>query len=144
VTGACDADTWDAVVVGARGRRRDGVPAGPSGTARPARRPGALVEAPVERVGGSVSATTYGYWTGLQTDGYEWNFVPRAASGAIPTNQGQACVFASSKPDSVGRGGLDALTRLVAKSSPPLAARLADADAPSTFRTFRGNRAFVR
>ena len=103
-----------------------------------------LVEAPVERVGRSVSATTYGYWSGLPTDGYEWNFVPRAASGAIPTNHGQACVFASSTPGRVGRGGLVPLTRLVAESSPPLAARLAEAEAPSTFRTFRGNRAFVR
>ena len=64
-----------------------------------------LLEAPVERVGRSVSATTYGYWTGLQTDGYEWNFVPRAASGAILTNHGQACVFAAPSPTASAGAG---------------------------------------
>ena len=43
----------------------------------------------------SVAAVTYGYWTGLETDGYEWNFRPDAAPGVIPTNDGRACVFAS-------------------------------------------------
>src|SRR6266511_2862175 len=39
------------------------------------------VGAPYERIGRSVGATTYGYWTGLDTDGYEWNYRPNAASG---------------------------------------------------------------
>ena len=63
------------------------------------------VGAPYERVGRSVAAVTYGYWTGLETDGYEWNFRPDAASGVVPTNDGQACVFASASPRRIGRGG---------------------------------------
>ena len=51
-----------------------------------------------ERVGTSVAAMTYGYWTGLAVDGYEWNFRPDAASGVVPTNDGQACVYASASP----------------------------------------------
>jgi len=76
-----------------------------------------------ERVGTSAAAVTYGYWSGLETDGYEWNFRPGAASGVIPTNHGQACVYASASPRRIGRGGLAPLTQIVADSSPDLAAK---------------------
>ena len=82
---------------------------------------------------------TYGYWSGLQTDGYEWNFRPGAASGLIPTNDGQACVFASASPRRIGRGGLAPLTQIVADSSADLADRLAAAGPPSALRTFAGD-----
>jgi hypothetical protein len=85
------------------------------------------VGAPFERLGRSVAATTYGYWTGLDTAGYEWNFRPNAASGVIPTNDGQTCVFANASPQRIGRGGLDPLTRIVTQSSGDLAERLAAA-----------------
>ena len=58
------------------------------------------------RMGQHASATTYGYWPDLATDGYEWNFHPNACSGVIPTNDGQACVFASASPKRIGRGGV--------------------------------------
>ncbi len=86
------------------------------------------VRAPFERVGTSVAAMTYGYWPGLAVDGYEWNFRPDAASGVVPTNDGQACVYASASPRRIGRGGLETLTRIVAESSPDLAVRLAAGD----------------
>ena len=104
----------------------------------------ALVDAPVERVGAGSGAVTYGYWAGLELDGYEWNFRPRAASGVIPTNDGLACVFASGPRRRIGRGGLEPLTSLVRDSSPQLAARLAEAVAPQRFRTFRGLPGLVR
>ncbi|GLZ28580.1 FAD-dependent oxidoreductase [Lentzea sp. NBRC 105346] len=103
-----------------------------------------LVHAPFDRVGRSVAAVTYGYWTGLRTDGYEWNFRPGAASGVIPTNDGQACVYASGPPRHIGRGGLDILTRIVALSSPGLAKRLEHATPPRSLRTFTGQRAHLR
>jgi len=102
------------------------------------------VGASFERIGTSASAVTYGYWSGLETDGYEWNFRPDAASGAIPTNDGQVCVFASASHRRIGRGGLEPLTRIVAESSPDLAARLAGASPPSTLRTFTGQLGHVR
>jgi 2-polyprenyl-6-methoxyphenol hydroxylase-like FAD-dependent oxidoreductase len=97
-----------------------------------------------ERVGASASAVTYGYWSGLETDGYEWNFRPNAASGVIPTNDGHVCVFASASRRRIGRGGLDRLTNIVTESSPDLAARLADASPPSSLRTFTGQPGHVR
>jgi 2-polyprenyl-6-methoxyphenol hydroxylase-like FAD-dependent oxidoreductase len=102
------------------------------------------VGAPFERVGTSVAAVTYGYWSGLETDGYEWNFRPNAASGVVPTNDGQACVYASASPRRIGRGGLEPLTRIVAESSPDLTARLAAAAPPPALRTFTGRLGYVR
>jgi 2-polyprenyl-6-methoxyphenol hydroxylase-like FAD-dependent oxidoreductase len=102
------------------------------------------VGAPFERLGTSAAAVTYGYWSRLEADGYEWNFRPDAASGVIPTNDGQVCVFASASPGRIGRGGLEPLVRIVAKSSPDLAARLAAATPPAALRTFTGQRGHVR
>jgi len=101
-------------------------------------------DAPFERVGISAAAVTYGYWSGLQTDGYEWNFRPDAASGVIPTNNGQACVFASASPQRIGRGGLAPLTQIIAESSADLAGRLATAVPPRALRTFTGQPGHMR
>ncbi|MGH3346205.1 MAG: NAD(P)/FAD-dependent oxidoreductase [Nocardioides sp.] len=102
------------------------------------------VAAPYERVGKSVASVTYGYWTGLETDGYEWNFRPDAASGVVPTNAGQACVFASASPRRIGRGGLGALTRIVAETPGDLPARLSAAAPPTALRTFTGRPGYLR
>ena len=103
-----------------------------------------LVAAPLERRGTSTSAVTYGYWAGLETDGYEWNFRPGAASGVIPTNDGLACVFAGAPRERMGRGGMETLLRVVADSSPELATRLARGSTRGTVRFFRGHPGFVR
>ena len=104
----------------------------------------ALVDAPVERRGTSANAVTYGYWSGLETNGYEWNFRPGAASGVIPTNDGLACVFAGAPRGRSGRGGMETLIRVVRDSSPELARRLAKASAPREVRFFRGYPGFLR
>jgi flavin-dependent dehydrogenase len=96
------------------------------------------VHAPYETVGSAGSSCAYGYWTGLETDGYEWNFRPDAASGVIPTNDGQACVFAAATPERIGRGGMQVVEEIVAESAPDLLPRLAAAEPPRSLRTFRG------
>ncbi|HWM22499.1 MAG TPA: NAD(P)/FAD-dependent oxidoreductase [Ilumatobacteraceae bacterium] len=103
-----------------------------------------LVGARLERVGTGASAVTYGYWSDLDTDGYEWVFRPDAATGVIPTNDGLACVFASATPSRIGRGGLDVLRDVLAASSPELAERVAGATAPRGTRTFAGRPGHVR
>src|SRR5262249_26478727 len=82
-----------------------------------------LVDAPVEHVGRHSSAITYGYWTGAEVDGYEWIYRPNAIAGAIPTNGGQVCVFASATPERIGRGGTDAIESIVRSTAPDLADR---------------------
>ena len=42
------------------------------------------VGAPALRVGQHLSAMTYGYWSDLETNGYEWTFRPNACSGHHP------------------------------------------------------------
>ena len=54
-----------------------------------------LVSAPTYRVGQHATATIYGYWSGLDVDGYGWYFLPGVSAGAIPTNSGQVCVSIS-------------------------------------------------
>ena len=102
------------------------------------------VGAPYEKVGSAGSSCTYGYWTDLDTDGYEWNFRPNAASGVIPTNDGQACVFAAATPKRIGRGGRRILEEIVAESAPDLVPRLAAAEAPRSLRTFKGRPGHLR
>jgi 2-polyprenyl-6-methoxyphenol hydroxylase-like FAD-dependent oxidoreductase len=104
----------------------------------------ARVGAAAERVGTASTSVTYGYWDGLETDGYEWIFRPDAAAGVIPTNDGQSCVFVSASPRRIGRGGLDVLRAIAAESSADLAARLDAATSPTSTRTFAGMPGHVR
>ena len=101
------------------------------------------VEASFDRVGSGVGSTTYGYWPGLDVDGYQWNFRPDAASGVIPTNGGLVCVFASATPQRIGRGGAATIAEIVAAADPDLGASLAAATPPPT-RTFTGVPGYVR
>ena len=94
-------------------------------------------------MGSGVGSTTYGYWPGLDVDGYQWNFRPDAASGVIPTNDGLVCVFASATPQRIGRGGAATICEIVAAADPDLGASLAAAAPPPT-RTFTGMRGYVR
>ena len=105
-----------------------------------------LVDAPFTRSGRHAAAATYGYWSGLAADGYEWNFSPDACSGVIPTNDGQVCVVAFASPARIDRGGLDRLTEVVAEGAPDLAARLGQRRVrpPRTTRTWAGRPGYLR
>src|SRR6185437_10231673 len=103
-----------------------------------------LLAAPFTRVGEHAAATTYAYWSGLETDGYEWNFHANATSGVVPTNDGVACVFASASPERIGPGGVAVIRAIVAEHAPDLARRLDRASAPRTARTWRGEPGFIR
>jgi 2-polyprenyl-6-methoxyphenol hydroxylase-like FAD-dependent oxidoreductase len=103
-----------------------------------------LVGAQVEHRGTHAMAVTYGYWSGLAVCGYEWIFRPDACAGAIPTNHGQTCVFASASPERIGRGGIDVIEQAVGAGDPDLAHRLADASAPAGTRTWAGRPGYLR
>jgi len=102
------------------------------------------VDAPIERQGTGVTATVYGYWPGMENDGYHWYFRPDAVAGVIPTNDDHACVFAVGTPARIGRGGADVLHEVVRAAAPGLADRLARATAPRGVRTFTGRPGIVR
>src|SRR5690606_19436438 len=80
--------------------------------------------AEIYRGGRHAAAATFGYWSGLDTDGYEWVFRRTGCCGVIPTNRGEACVFVSGRPETVGRGGVDLIRSVVERGAPALAARL--------------------
>jgi 2-polyprenyl-6-methoxyphenol hydroxylase-like FAD-dependent oxidoreductase len=103
-----------------------------------------LVDAPIERQGQHASAVNYGYWTGADVSDYEWVFVRNASAGAMPTNSGQTCVFASATPERMGRGGVNVMESIVRASAPDLARRLGAAQAPTSTRTWHGLRGFLR
>ncbi len=102
------------------------------------------VGAPTLRVATNLSAMSYGYWSDLETDGYEWTFRPNACSGIIPTNDGEACVFAAGSPGRIGTGGVALIHDVIAEGSPAVAERLRAATPRSSARTWTGQRGYIR
>jgi 2-polyprenyl-6-methoxyphenol hydroxylase-like FAD-dependent oxidoreductase len=102
------------------------------------------VGAAFERLGTGTTAFVYGYFSDLETSGYEWVFRPAACAGMIPTNDGQVCVFAGSTPARIGRGGPAVFDDVVAAASADFATRLATATRPAGFRSFGGRPGHLR
>jgi 2-polyprenyl-6-methoxyphenol hydroxylase-like FAD-dependent oxidoreductase len=102
------------------------------------------VDAPIERMGTGALAIVYGYWAGVEADGYEWIFRPDACAGVIPTNNGLACVFTSGAPSRIGRGGRAVLESMLEHASPSTAERVRAGEAPPGVRSFGGQASFMR
>jgi flavin-dependent dehydrogenase len=102
------------------------------------------VGAPVEHAGTAAGAVVYGYWAGIDIDGYEWAYRPGFAAGLIPTNDGLTCVFAGSTPAHIGRGGRQTLDDVVRHASPTIAERIAAGTAPAGVRSFAGRTGYLR
>jgi 2-polyprenyl-6-methoxyphenol hydroxylase-like FAD-dependent oxidoreductase len=103
-----------------------------------------LVNAQIEHRAAYATAITYGYWTDVNIDAYEWTFVANASAGAMPTNAGQVCVFANATPERIGRGGVDVIESILRTSSPALAARVVTGQSPARTRMFRAPRGYMR
>lgn len=58
-----------------------------------------LAKAGVYREGRYATGVVYGYWSGVAAEGYGWYFRPGVAVGAIPTNNGETCVFVATSRD---------------------------------------------
>lgn len=102
------------------------------------------VGAPYTRIGAHGAAATYGYWSDMPTDGYEWVFHPDACSGVIPTNDGKVCVFAGASPRRIGRGGIGVIHEIAREGSPELFERLIRATPPEGTRTWSGHDGYIR
>ncbi len=102
------------------------------------------VGARVERTGTGATTVIYGYWSGLETDGFEWIFTPRASAGLIPTNAGETCVFVGGSAQRVGTGRLRTLHEMLREAAPDVAARVAAASAPVGVRSFGGRPGYIR
>ena len=103
-----------------------------------------LTGAPVVRQAANASAFSYGYWDGLEVDGYHWVFRPDGCAGLIPTNDGRTVVFAGGTPARIGRGGSHLIADVVAAGAPDLADQLGRGRAPTATRTWPGRPGFLR
>ena len=94
------------------------------------------------------SATLYGYFTGVDMDAYRWYYDRGVGVGAIPTNDGLACVFVSARPerlraalsDDLARG----LLRLLREAAPELADELEGRAPVGSVRGFGGHTGYLR
>ncbi len=107
-----------------------------------------LVGAPVVYAVPHATASIYGYWPGLERNGYEWSYAPNAAMGVIPTNGGESCVFVSMPPSRFhserDRGLLRLHHETVRAMSPALAADLAQQEPAGQVRGFAGASSIMR
>jgi flavin-dependent dehydrogenase len=102
------------------------------------------VDATPSRVGRHAAAMTYGYWSRLDVEGFEFVYRPRACSGFIPTSGGRVCVFASAPPERIGQGGVDVITEIVREGAPELARGLHGAEPPDVTPLWSGRAGFIR
>ena len=106
------------------------------------------VAAPTIAAGAHAGAYAYGYWPAADLDGYHWYYGDGLSAGAIPTNDGLACVFVGGPPAVLAaatrhRGPAAAQRGLLARLDGRLANLVAAApDGP--VRLFRGMPARLR
>ncbi len=108
----------------------------------------ARVAAPIIAAGAHVGAYAYGYWPAGDLDGYHWYYGDGLSAGAIPTNDGLACVFVGGPAAVVAaatrhRRPLAGQRELLARLDGRLAARAA-APPDGPVRVFRGMPARLR
>ncbi|MGE5831164.1 MAG: NAD(P)/FAD-dependent oxidoreductase [Micromonosporaceae bacterium] len=99
------------------------------------------------RLGTGAGTIIYGYWSQLPVDGYEWFYRPGYSAGIIPTNGGEACVFAGAPARTLAgtRGDLrQTYRRLLKAATGGAGGRLAEARPPARLRTWVGRPSFMR
>ena len=102
------------------------------------------VDAQYTRLGEHVAGSVYGYWSGVETNGFEWVFRPNACSGVIPTNNGQVCVFSVARPARLGRGGVGVIEDVLADGAPELWERVRRGTPPKGARMWSGHIGYMR
>jgi 2-polyprenyl-6-methoxyphenol hydroxylase-like FAD-dependent oxidoreductase len=107
-----------------------------------------IVEAEFEYTASHATASIYSYRQDFGLEGFHWFYNIGAAVGAIPTNDGDTCVFASLPParfEDNRKNGLEALYRDVLNDvSPMLAERVAESGISGKLRAFPGTPGFLR
>jgi 2-polyprenyl-6-methoxyphenol hydroxylase-like FAD-dependent oxidoreductase len=107
-----------------------------------------ILEAEVHHEVLETTASIYGYWKDLGFEGFHWFYEIGASVGAIPTNDGETCVFASLPPDRFENGRRDGLeglyTSVLGEVSAELAHRVAESDGPGKLKAFAGVAGFLK
>jgi flavin-dependent dehydrogenase len=99
-------------------------------------------------VGRYSAGVLYSYWQGLAEEGYYWKFRPGASIGAIPTNDGATCLFASVSAqrfrEEMRGDALAVYRRWIREVSPSFDARLDEAARRERVRGFGGHLGFIK
>ncbi len=107
-----------------------------------------LVGAECYRTGRHATGVIFSYWSGTGFDGYHWYYRPGVSAGAIPTNGGATCIFASvpqSRFHETLRRGADAGYRHVLRAcGSDLAAVVDRSEQVEKYRAFAGEVGFFR
>lgn len=106
------------------------------------------VAAPLIVGGRHMTATLYSYWQDLPVSGYYWRYQTSVCMGAIPTNDGATCVFATVPAarfrDDV-RGNVSLAYRsLIRQASASFDASLDDGRMVEPVRGFGGHAGFIK
>ena len=94
------------------------------------------------------SGVIYGYWSGLDVDGYHWYYRPEVSLGAIPTNDGQTCVFVATSTErfhaEIGSDVRGSYGRLLTECAPELSGAMESARVTDRLRGFAGELGYMR
>jgi 2-polyprenyl-6-methoxyphenol hydroxylase-like FAD-dependent oxidoreductase len=106
------------------------------------------VDAAAYREGRHTCGVVYAFWPGLANQGNRWYYRPGLSAGAIPTNGGDTCVFAATRPERFHREirqDLEAgYRRLLSECAPDLARELSGATPSERFRGHPGHPGVMR
>jgi flavin-dependent dehydrogenase len=107
-----------------------------------------LVNAEIYLESRTTAACVYGYYEGLDRDGFHWHFAKDVAASIMPTNQAQHCVVASVPEAAFSmtfRGNVEAgFLQVILANSPELHADVMRARPVSRLRGFAGLRGYLR
>ena len=121
------------IVIGADGRR--------STVAR-------LVEAATCRESGNACGVVYAFWPALENARSRWFYRTGCAAGAIPTNNGDACVFVATPQarfqDEIRNDAKAGYRRVLAECAPELAGEVAQKVPSEPPRSFPGQPGLIR
>jgi flavin-dependent dehydrogenase len=98
--------------------------------------------------GEHATACVYAYFSGLPRDAYHWCFGEAGSAGAIPTNDGQSCVFVGMASERFAREIRPDLAaghaRLLVEVAPQLVRAVSAGRLESRFHGFAGRRGYLR
>ena len=100
-----------------------------------------LVGAETQVAGKAAASVVFGYFPGLPNAGYDWHYRPGMTAGAIPTNDGESCVFVAMPPERFRAGGQrpeQVFRDGLAATAPAIAEALAGVEPSGRLRLFGG------
>ena len=107
-----------------------------------------LVQAPVYHEGKHAAGVVYAFWSGLENRGNRWFYRPGVSVGAIPTNDGNTCLFTGTHgqrfKDEIQADIAEGFHRVMAEGSPELALEMKAGGLSERYRAFPGHPGILR